>query len=37
MNYLNNTYIVNLKHGSNLTIHSLDMPLIALNSNIIIR
>lgn len=27
-------FIINIKHGSNLTIHSEDMPLILLNSNV---
>jgi hypothetical protein len=27
-------YTINVKHGSNLSIHSEDMPLIVLNSNV---
>ena len=31
------TYKILIKYGSNLTIHSMDMPLIILNSRIIIE
>ena len=34
---INGTYKILIKYGSNLTIHSVDMPLIALNSQIIIE
>jgi hypothetical protein len=27
-------FIINVRHGANLTIHSEDMPLVLLNSNI---
>ncbi len=30
-------FIINLKHGTNITIHSEDMPLILLNSNVELR
>ena len=34
---INGTYKILIKYGSNLTIHSVDMPLIALNSKIVIE
>ena len=30
-------FIINIKHGANITIHSEDMPLILLNSNVMLR
>lgn len=34
---IDGTYKILIKHGSNLTMHSVDMPLIAINSQIIIE
>jgi hypothetical protein len=30
-------FVINIKHGANLTVHSEDMPLIILNSNFELR
>jgi hypothetical protein len=30
-------FLINIKHGANLTVHSEDMPLIMLNSNVELR
>jgi hypothetical protein len=30
-------FVINIKHGANLTVHSEDMPLIVLNSNVELR
>jgi hypothetical protein len=30
-------FVINIKHGANLTVHSEDMPLILLNSNVELR
>jgi hypothetical protein len=30
-------FVINIMHGANLTVHSEDMPLIVLNSNVELR